>query len=268
MKKNNFILTQKYFLLIFFINIIFVNFNYQFLYANELNQNAKVIFEKGNDFYKKQNYLEAINNYKLLIDNGFKSSDLYFNLANSYYKNEEIGLSIVFYEKALLLEPSDEDIYFNLQIANLKTVDKFNNVEINPITKNINSIIYSLHSNTWVYLSVVLFILTLTFLLILFFGKSKFKGLSLILGITTFFSFLILTFFAFYTYTKYTSDKFGIVIMTNVYVKFSPDENSDNQIMIHEGTKFEIIETVNNWMKIKLPDGNVGWIDNKNIFEI
>jgi len=268
MKLTNFNLLHKYICLIFLINIISINFNSNSVFAEELNQNTKVIFEKGNDFYKKQNYIEAINNYKLLADNGIKNADLFFNLANSYYKNEEIGLSIVYYEKALLLKPSDEDIYFNLQIANLKTVDKFNTVEDNPITKSINSFIYSFHSNTWVYFSIGLLIFTISFIITLLLGNKKVRSLSLIMSILSLTAFVIFTFFAYYTYINQTSNKFGVLVLTNAYVKFSPDKKSENLIMIHEGTKFEIIEKASDWIKIKLPDGNIGWIDYNNLLEI
>lgn len=268
MKFNNFNMFNKFLFVKLLIIIITINFGNISILSAELNQNSEVIFERGNENYKKQNYTEAINNYNLLIDNGIKNADLFFNLANSYYKNEEIGKSIVYYEKALLLRPSDEDIYFNLQIANLKTVDKFNTVGENPIIKEVNSIIYSFHSNTWVYLSILLFIIALTFVILLIISKNNIKSISLIMGIVSLTFFIILTFFAHYTYSNQTSNNFGVLILTNSYVKFTPDEKSDNLIMIHEGTKVEIIERTNNWTKIKLPDGNIGWLNYNNLMEI
>src|SRR4051812_4383220 len=85
---------------------------------------SQSLFNKGNTFYQKEEYDKAIEQYDKLLKQGYESSELYYNLGNSYYKTGNIPSSILNYERALKLSPSDEDIILNLKLANLKIIDK------------------------------------------------------------------------------------------------------------------------------------------------
>ena len=68
-----------------------------------------VIFDEATKSYNAGKYNESIENYKKIIDNGEHSAALYFNLGNAYYKLNKIAPSIYYYEKSLLLDPSDNE---------------------------------------------------------------------------------------------------------------------------------------------------------------
>ena len=59
--------------------------------------------------------------------------------------------------------------------------------------------------------------------------------------------------------------KNGIIISKIVTVKLSPDENSNDAFVIHEGLKVKLEDKVDNWIKIRLHDGKVGWVTEKNV---
>lgn len=79
---------------------------------------------KAEKAYDSKKYTEAVNHYERLIKEGFKSYQLYFNLGNSYYRSNEIGKAIYYYELARKIEPNDEDISINLSKASARTIDR------------------------------------------------------------------------------------------------------------------------------------------------
>ena len=72
--------------------------------------------------YVRGDYAQAIALYEELLEEG-ESSEVYYNLGNSYFKADNIGKSILNYERALLLNPGNSDIRANLDIARSKTQD-------------------------------------------------------------------------------------------------------------------------------------------------
>src|SRR5690606_15485144 len=81
------------------------------------------LFEKANSAYNGGAYETAISNYEQILENGETSAALYYNLANSYYKLNNLAPSIYYYEKALQLNPNDSDIKNNLEIAQNLVID-------------------------------------------------------------------------------------------------------------------------------------------------
>jgi tetratricopeptide (TPR) repeat protein len=77
-------------------------------------------FKKGNDYYQKQDFENAIKTYEGLIKNGNASAEVYYNLGNSYFKTDNIAHAMINYERAKKILPDDDDINFNIKIASLK----------------------------------------------------------------------------------------------------------------------------------------------------
>jgi tetratricopeptide (TPR) repeat protein len=100
--------------IILFLNI-FLCLN---LYANDS------LFTIANQDYANQSYLQAIDKYQSILSSGIQSSELYYNLGNSYYRLNEIHQAIYNYEKSLKLNPNFTEAYENLELCNLKLIDK------------------------------------------------------------------------------------------------------------------------------------------------
>jgi SH3-like domain-containing protein len=49
------------------------------------------------------------------------------------------------------------------------------------------------------------------------------------------------------------------------YVKSSPDEKGNDLFILHEGTKVEVLDELNDWKKIRIANGTVGWIKSGDI---
>ena len=75
---------------------------------------------EGDDAFSKNNYQLAIDKYETalsVMDEEKTSATILYNLGNAYYKNENLGLAILNWERAKLLQSNDKDINFNLRIA-------------------------------------------------------------------------------------------------------------------------------------------------------
>jgi len=219
------------------------------------------LFNSANESYNNEMYTNAIDNYLQIVDAGYESDALYFNLGNACFKLGDIPSAILYYEKAKKLNPNDEDINFNLNVANTKIVDKIEPVPELFFWQWWRSIYNLFDANTWAKISVAGFILF--FVLLAFYLLSK----LLIIRKTAFYTGLTILFFTIFTFIiasqKYDiskNQKEAIVFTPTITVKSSPNQNSVDLFVIHEGSKVSIIEQVGNWCEIKIANGSVGWL--------
>src|SRR5690606_28583465 len=115
---------------------------------------ANDILKKAEIAYDSKKYSEAIKNYEQLVSEGYISYQLYFNLGNSYFRNNQLGKAIYYYELARKLEPNDEDVKINLGIAASKTIDKIDSKENFFISAVKTTLLSSFSTNVWAWLSI------------------------------------------------------------------------------------------------------------------
>ena len=113
-------------------------------------------FNKGVELYNKGKYNEAIVEFKEIIENGQHSENLFFNLGNAFYKINDIANSIFYYEKALKLNPKNNDVLNNLAFAQNMLIDKIEILPTNQVLEFLNSISEILNINQWLALGIVL----------------------------------------------------------------------------------------------------------------
>lgn len=230
---------------------------------------ADSAFSEGNKHYINHMYDLAIQSYHKAIALGYGSGLLYYNLGNAYYKQNEVAKAILFYEKALLMRPNDEDIRLNLFMANARVIDKIDNIPVFFMNRWFIELRNMLNPNQWAYLNIVLFVLGLTGLLFYVMGrKFKIKKTGFYTGVIM----LILTITGLFLMRSriqnIINNNSAIVMMSPVNAKSSPDEQSTNVFILHEGTKVTLIDSMQNWKEIRIADGNQGWIPSEVIEEI
>ena len=115
--------SKNYFgiILILFIGILLLN-------SNSFAQSPDDLMNQGNRFYQSGQYENALEVYHKVLSQGYESAALYYNLGNAYFKTNKLGYAVLYYEKGLKLSPGDEDILYNLKIANARTVDQITEV--------------------------------------------------------------------------------------------------------------------------------------------
>jgi tetratricopeptide (TPR) repeat protein len=223
-------------------------------------------FDNANEQYKKGEYKSAISSYEKILKSGYDAAEVYYDLGNCYYKLNDVPHSILNYERALKLAPRDEDIIFNLRLANLKVIDKIQSVDQVFFKRWIENI-SNLYSTDSAALWTIIFLWCglIVFALFILSGNSLVKriffysgAIILVLSIL----FLIVTNYRNQTVNAINS---GIIFNPSVYVKSAPDTKSTDLFILHEGTKVKILDTVGSWKKIRLMNNNEGWIKGESL---
>lgn len=232
-------------------------------------QNIDGSMKQAEEYYRNAQFDEAIKIYEQLINDGYEGTSLYFNLANSYYRIGKLGYGILNYERALKLSPADEDVKHNLAFANLSTVDRIQPLPSFFLFEWWESLLASMTVNGWTYLAYLFFITLIIFISFYFFAKTIFQQKLILfsgLGILTIF--LIVLSLLIVKINREENVIGGVVIGQSVTVKTSPDEKGTDAFVIHEGLKVNLEDRIDNWLKIKLADGKVGWVENNEVEKI
>ncbi len=227
------------------------------------------LLQKGNELYAKDEFKQAIDVYNQLLMTNLESPEVYFNLGNAYYKTGQYTLSILNYERAKLLSPDDEDIDFNLQVANQHVVDSIQELPGVFIVRWWDSLVNSQTTDAWAIISLISFILFLTLAGLYFFSRTadirriSFWSACFLITIT-----LFSWSFAARQKGRMVNHSFAIVMQPTVTVKSSPSEKGTNLFVVHEGLKVKITDQLGDWLEIRLADGNKGWLLTESIERI
>ncbi|MCR5713943.1 MAG: tetratricopeptide repeat protein [Bacteroidales bacterium] len=211
--------------------------------------------------YQAGRFDQALEKYRVLERNNLISADLYYNIGNVCFRNSDIKQAILYYERASRLDPRNEDIKYNLELANTYITDRIEAVDELFLVTWLKKAGNLFALTRWCRLNILFFALTLlsvTVFLLSRIGPRKY--ISFWLG-CIFFILTLCTFAgALYQYRRVTDQREAIVFSASVTVKSSPNESGNNLFILHEGTKVRIEDTVGDWCEIRLRDGNKGWL--------
>jgi len=229
-------------------------------------QTPKELWASANNLYSKAQYADALQGYLKIEESGYASESLFYNLGNCYFKLNEIGKSILYYEKALKLNPSNEDLLNNLSLAKDFSLDKIEEVPDFILKTWIENINYSFSSDTWSYFALIFFAATAFLLLNFRFGSSsRLRKISFFLAIASVLLGLLAGYFSLIQRYRYTLKNTAIVMKPVSTVRSSPDDSGKSLFILHEGTKLELLEEIGDWKRIELADGRQGWITSLDI---
>lgn len=253
-----------------FLNLLLLLLFFAFTNVKSFVQTeAEAAMQSGNSFYQKENYEAAAQEYENVLEHGFESSSLYYNLGNTYFRLNELGRAILYYEKALKLEPGDEDVIYNLRIAEARTIDKIQAVPKIFISEWWEILVTSFSVSGWGIIFIIFYLLMLGIIAVYFLTRSgRIQRFVFYTGIVNLGIVLLVLVLFISSYSREANSNYGVLIEDSVTVKQSPNEKSSDAFVIHEGVKFEIEETLNNWAKIKLADGKVGWLSENSFGKI
>ncbi len=245
---------KKKILFIFFVNLLF------FLSVQGAEK-PRNLFLQANQAYRANQYEKAIALYKKILSQGFESKELYYNLGNCYYRLNEIGEAILYYEKARKIDPGDPDVKYNLDIANLRVIDQvklpqrfvlfewWDGLKWHYSLFQLRNLVFGLY-----FLAMALLIAWL------FVRRHRIRQTLLSLGIVLG---VLAVFWGYIFYLRLSESRDhreGVILTPSVTVLSEPEENSTDMFILHEGTKVFLDEQRGEWLKIRLPDGNSGWI--------
>lgn len=227
------------------------------------NSDFKKDFTEANKLYNEKQYFEAIDYYKKVINKGIKNGYIYFNLGNSYLKNDQIGKAILNYKKALIYHPRNVDIKTNLQFAIDETKDQFSTEEtVEPILHILMFWYYSLNITELIIITLLTNLIMCTgFIVNLFYSNNILKISSHVI-LTIFIILFASTIIK--LYDNYNISE-GVVVVKETDIRSGYNTSYATVFKLHEGTIFKITESKDGWYKILLSNGQKGWINETSI---
>jgi len=246
-------LKMKYLFILFFSSA--------FIFNAFSQDSVEEKFNQGVAYFTSGSYNEALQVWTDIYNTGYRSANLSYNIGNACFKLDKIPDAILFYERAYLLDPADENINYNLQIARTMIVDRFQEIPELFFVRWYNFVSLFLAANTWSLISLVSFISCLL-LVSLYIYSSRYRHKVIGFWLALFFLIVSASSFTFSLRNKtllYDSHK-AIISSPLVSGKSSPDISGTDLFVLHEGTKVTIGDEVGEWYEIRLSDGNKGWV--------
>jgi tetratricopeptide (TPR) repeat protein len=231
-------------------------------------QSPEQVFDQANQLYQQNKFAEARDAYESVVRNGFLSGELHYNLGNAYYKTGDVGKAILNYERALKFMPNDDDLKHNLLLADLMITDK---IEATPrlfLWEYWDDIkgAFSLLTLTWICYGV--FVLLISSICVVILARTyQLRRLGLFGGSVSSAVLILFIMLLIGKIGEVNRADAAIVTAKITTVKNSPDAKSSDAFVLHSGVRVTITDGVNEWVKIRLADGKVGWME-KNDAEV
>ncbi|MCU0408491.1 MAG: tetratricopeptide repeat protein [Bacteroidales bacterium] len=229
--------------------------------AASAQESVSARFNQGVAYFNSGEYEESLKLWTGMYNAGSRSANLCYNIGNAYFKLNRIPEAILFFERAYLLDPSDEDINYNLNIARTMTVDRFQEIPELFFVRWYNFLSLSLSTNSWAILSIITFGFFLVFLATYMFSLAyRLKAASFWISLVMLIFSLSSVAFSLRNRTLVHEGRSAVVMTPVLNGKSSPDENGTDLFVLHEGTRVSIEDKVGDWFEIRLSDGNKGWV--------
>ena len=255
MKSKNSSSVSKVLMLIFMLALPFASGAQQKDYMDSLWNAANAAYAEGR-------WADAVADYTMISDAGLESASLYCNAGNAYFKDGNIPMAIVCYERSLKLDPSYEDARFNLDLLNAGLQDRIDPVPELILKTWFRKFCYVADSDAWTIIFIVSFAVFCGLVLLFLLGRTIaarrsgfFAGIAVLL-----FAIMALS-FAVWQKNDYMRADEAVVMRPVTSVKSSPSgEASKDLFILHEGTKVKLIDQLGTWSNVELADGRQGWM--------
>ena len=222
---------------------------------------ADSLFAQANRLYQSEKYSEALDVYKQIEKHNISSDDLLYNMANTYYKMNKVAPAIYYYQKVLRQSPNHTDAKFNLTFAKRMTIDNIEPLPKTLLLKFNHGFVMKYTYNTWAWIVVILaFLFAILFLLYHFSYSTGSKRSYFVTSFISAFLALVTIGIAYQNYNNAKSNREAIVFAQRTEVRTAPMVTGEVSFELHEGTKVKVLESLDNWKKIKIADGKIGWI--------
>ncbi len=230
---------------------------------------ADSIFSKANDAYKSKRYEEALKQYNMLLSEDNQSFNVLYNIGNCYYRLGNIPQAILNYEKARKLNPADDDVNKNLVMANSRIIDKPAEYPEFFLYKAWRAVFLATRTDTFAILAVILlFLSALAFSWYLFARTVALRKAGFYSGLCSLVLAVVLLGLAHAQNNYFLNTRQAIATDNAVNVLSAPEAGAKELFTIHAGTKINIDERENEWIKISLPNGTAGWASTQSFSEI
>ncbi|MDD4050665.1 MAG: tetratricopeptide repeat protein [candidate division Zixibacteria bacterium] len=223
-------------------------------------------FEKGNTFYSTGDYANAITAYQGILNAGYHSSELYYNLGDACFRTGQLGRAILYYTRAKQLDPRDEDIQANLAFARRFAIDKIEITEETILLEYVNRFFdtFSLNEITW--MAALLYLLTAAAILAHYIYRWFYLPKPVIVLLVSLF--VLTAVFAGVKLDRDVLTRSGVVLDQQTEVKNGPGDDFTNQFTAHAGLMFTIEREESGYYLVDFENRLKGWIVKSAVAEI
>ena len=227
---------------------------------------VSTLFEEGNTAYNNGDFFKAVTLYEQTLLTGKHSASLYFNLGNAYYRLNKVAESIYNYEKARQLDPENEDFKVNSAFAQNMTIDAIEPLPESQLSQVQNSLYALASASIWSKIVVLFVWLFAIFFSIYLLNKTiKLKRIFFVLSLFSLILFLSSFTIKFFANAEQENKKYAIIFSNEINIWSEPNLRAEIQFTLHEGTKVELLDSLDEWEKIRIANGSEGWIKNASL---
>lgn len=218
-------------------------------------------FQKANEAFAAKQYVKAIEGYEKILSAGYESVEVYFNLGNSYYKNQQLGRAILNYERGLYFDPGNDDLIYNLKIAESELKDDLSEVPPFFLSRWWKNMVQLASAGTWSVMALLLLWLGVGGLMVWLKSEERSqKKRGFLIGIAL----ILISILPFMlALGKANLDKdtgLAILLEQEIPLRSAPDAESNELQLLHEGTKLNLLDVIGDWYKVRLINGEEGWL--------
>jgi tetratricopeptide (TPR) repeat protein len=213
-------------------------------------------FEAAGARYLQGDYPGAVQGYERIVEAGFASAPLFYNLGNAYLRSGRNGWAILSYERALRIAPGDADVRANLELARSASVDRLVGAGEEAFLDRLVSRLPRLESTAafavaWIALWGLLLAHRRAF------GRSR-----ALLGAVTLAAALLATTSGGFLALKARAERIpqAVVVAPVSPVREAPGTALKPAFELHEGTKVRVLEASGQYLRVRLANGLEGWL--------
>jgi len=214
-------------------------------------------FNEANKAYAEGDYQTAIKLYSIILEQGIESGEVYFNLGNTYYKMNDLGRAILYYEKAAKFIKGDPALEQNLQLTQIRIVDKIEAIPKLFIEDWWSTLTHVFSLDTLLWISIILFSVLIMLIIVNLLYTKQFLPRFIWAMTLLFVLIFVVTLSLIY---EFETSQFGVILVEKVSVISEPGIGGTEVFILHEGTKVLINRMLNEWLEISIPDGKTGWL--------
>lgn len=229
--------------------------------AAAMAQSAEQLMLSGNEAYKSGDYQAAAAAYTQVLDAGFESAELYYNLGNAYYRQDEFGQAVLNYERSLRLSPNFRDARQNLALAQSRTEDQIESLPELFVVRWLKALLNLFSPRGWRVCLLVLALFAGVCVVLFRVGPSYALRKGGFVGACVLAVLLAAAIAcAAASHHRLSSHRTAVVTAPMLVVKSSPEQGSVDKLVLHDGTEVTVEETLGDWLKVSIADGNSGWV--------
>ncbi|MCF8381633.1 MAG: tetratricopeptide repeat protein [Bacteroidales bacterium] len=250
----------------FIVSIIIIAVSGFILHATP---ETDTLFEKANKLYQQAEYESAIQLYSQIDSLGYKSADVYFNMANAFFRSNKLGKARLYYERALLISPSDEDIKANMEFLESMLSDRFDVVPEFFLKTWLRKIILGFHPDNWMIVSLIFFTIFLAGgMVYIFLRSAATRRIGFFVALISFLFSVSSYGLSYISYKKVSDPSTAVIMEASQVVKSAPRQSGKELFILHIGSKVYIENSIDTWKEIRISDGRKGWVPSESIEEI